>query len=85
MHYCFDSEFGDASGNTFERQRHLGGLSLQSSKRGEYGSLLPNRSEGSSSFARGNQGRWDTRSTGSSEKDGDSQSDREPLVQGLFS
>ncbi|KAJ6850588.1 uncharacterized protein M6B38_263700 [Iris pallida] len=35
----------------------------------------------SQGYARGGQGRWDTRSSGSSDRDGDLQSDREPLVQ----
>lgn len=75
-------EFGDASSSAaFDWQRSVGSFSLQGSKRGEYGSVLSNRPEGSSSYARGNQGRWDTRSSGSSDKDGDLQPDREPIVQ----
>lgn len=75
-------DFGDSSGSSaFDRQRNLGSLSLPGSKRSEYGSILPNRSESSSSYARGNQGRWDTRSSGSSDKEGDLQPDRESVVQ----
>ena len=83
MDFSLVSEFGDSSSTTFERQRNLG-LSLQSSKRGEYGSILQHKSESASSYTLGNPGRWDTRSSGSSDKDGDLQSDRESILQGLF-
>ncbi|KAJ6805796.1 uncharacterized protein M6B38_177910 [Iris pallida] len=43
--------------------------------------LLQNRSESSGGYGRGGQGRWETRSSGSSDKDGDMQPDREPLGQ----
>lgn len=75
------SEFGDAGSTAFDRQRGLGSLSLQGSKRGEYGPVLQNRSESSGSYTRGGQGRWDTRSSGSSDKDADVQSDRECVGQ----
>ncbi|XP_078173654.1 chorismate synthase isoform X1 [Carex rostrata] len=44
--------------------------------RGEYGSTLT-RFDSSSTFSKGSSGRWDTRSTGSSDKDADSQSERD--------
>ena len=84
MDSSLDSEFGDSSSYTLERQRNIGSLSLQSSKRGENGPVLQNRSESASSYTRGNQGRWDTRSSGSSVKDGDFHSDQESILQGLF-
>ncbi|KAJ6797255.1 Uncharacterized protein M6B38_216255 [Iris pallida] len=40
-----------------------------------------NRLESSGGYVRGGQGRWETRSSGSSDKDGEPQPDREPLVQ----
>lgn len=70
LHYLGDSEFEDASNSNVEWQRFSGGQSLQSSRRGEYGASPPN------AFARGGHGRWDARSSGSNDADG--QSDREP-------
>lgn len=75
------SDFGDAGSTGFDQQRSLGSSCLQGSKRGEYGPVLQNRSESSGSYTRGGQGRWDTRSSGSSDKDTDVQSDRESVGQ----
>lgn len=47
--------------------------------RGEYGSTLT-RFDSSSSFSKGSSGRWDTRSTGSSDRDADSQSERDTFA-----
>ncbi|XP_073011809.1 uncharacterized protein [Typha latifolia] len=70
------SVFEDAASNgVFERQRGLGGLSLHS-KRGDYG-MPQSRLEVSGNFSRGSSGRWDTRSSGSSDKDGDLLSERD--------
>ncbi|KAJ0964296.1 hypothetical protein J5N97_029418 [Dioscorea zingiberensis] len=68
------SEFEDAS------QRSFGGLSFQSSRRNDHGSL-PSRMDNSGSYSRGSSGRWDTYSSGSSDKDGDLQLDRENCMQ----
>lgn len=81
MNFALGSEFGDAGSTGFDRPRSL---FLQGSKRGEYGSILQNRSESSGSYVRGGQGRWDTRSSGSSDKDADVQSDLDSVGQGLF-
>ncbi|KAM0934598.1 hypothetical protein DsansV1_C31g0217971 [Dioscorea sansibarensis] len=61
-------------------QRGIGGLPSYNSKRGDYGSL-PSRFDSSSSYPRGGSGRWDTRSSGSSDRDGDLQSERETSMQ----
>lgn len=79
-----NSELEDASNSILERQRGLGGSSLQGLKRNDYGSLPLNRLDGSGSYSRGSSGRWDTRSSGSSDRDGDLQSDRESVMQGLL-
>ncbi|PKA66288.1 hypothetical protein AXF42_Ash006985 [Apostasia shenzhenica] len=71
------SELEEAASFPFDRQRSLGSLSLQGPRRGEYGSQSMNRSDG---YTRGSSGRWDARSTGSSDRDGDLQSDRESFV-----
>ncbi|XP_068635769.1 uncharacterized protein [Aristolochia californica] len=65
------SEFEDTSYNIPEWQRVPGCLSLQSSKCSEYGSSPPNN------YSQGSQGRWDARSSGSNDRDGDFPSDRE--------
>lgn len=64
-----NSEFADASNSNVEWQRFSGGQSLQSSRQGEYGASPP------TVHSRGGYGRWDTRSSGSNDADG--QSDRE--------
>ncbi|RZB93851.1 uncharacterized protein LOC114425193 isoform X6 [Glycine soja] len=64
------SEFEDASQ---DRQRSTGGLSVHSfSRRIEYSSSPPTRGD---SFSRGIHGKWETRSSGRSDKDSDSQSE----------
>ncbi|RVW47045.1 hypothetical protein CK203_097687 [Vitis vinifera] len=68
------SEFEDASYNAQDRQKISGSLSLQSFRRNEYGSSPPTRGDSSNS-SRGIHGRWESRSSGRSEKDSDSQSD----------
>ncbi|KAK9103721.1 hypothetical protein Sjap_020975 [Stephania japonica] len=67
------SEFEEASNGVPERTRIPGSLSSQNFRRGEYGSSPPTRGD-SGNYSRG---RWDTRSSGSNDKDGDSQSDRD--------
>ncbi|KAL5727241.1 hypothetical protein ACHQM5_000458 [Ranunculus cassubicifolius] len=70
------SEFEDASNSIPERPRLPGSLSSQNFRRGEYGASPPTRGDiGNSS--RGPHGRWDTRSTGSNDRDSDSQLDSE--------
>ncbi|KAH1044799.1 hypothetical protein AAZX31_09G234100 [Glycine max] len=64
------SEFEDASQ---DRQRSTGGLSVHSfSRRIEYSSSPLTRGD---SFSRGIHGKWETRSSGRSDKDSDSQSE----------
>ncbi|KAL1360501.1 hypothetical protein HN51_005903 [Arachis hypogaea] len=63
------SEFEDAPQ---ERQRSTGGLSMHSFRRNEYSSSPPTRSD---SFSRGVHGKWESRSSGRSDKDSDSQSE----------
>eukprot|EP00268_Persea_americana_P031007 TRINITY_DN300_c0_g1_i2.p1 TRINITY_DN300_c0_g1~~TRINITY_DN300_c0_g1_i2.p1 ORF type:complete len:1041 (+),score=265.57 TRINITY_DN300_c0_g1_i2:818-3940(+) len=70
------SDFKDAHLGIPERQRVPGGLSLQ-----RFASTPLNRVDGSSNYARGSHGRWDTRSSGSNDRDGDSSSDRDSVIQ----
>lgn len=65
------SGFEDASQ---DRQRSTGGLSTLSFRRSEYGSSPPTRGD-ISSFSRGSHGKWDSRSSGRSDRDSDSQSE----------
>ncbi|XP_047150508.1 uncharacterized protein LOC124822539 isoform X2 [Vigna umbellata] len=55
-----------------DRQRSSGGLSMHSFRRNDYGSSPPTRGD---SFPRGVHGKWETRSSGRSDKDSDSQSE----------
>ncbi|MQL74637.1 hypothetical protein Taro_007015 [Colocasia esculenta] len=71
------SEFEDAPSSAFERQRSVGGP-LQGSR---YGSTSLKRADVTVKFSQGSHGRWDTHSTGSSDKDGESQSDRDSFSQ----
>lgn len=73
IYHIICSEFEDAS---LERPRILGGLSSQGFRRNEYGSSPPTRGE-LGNFGQGIHGRWDSRSSGRTEKDVDSQSDRD--------
>lgn len=66
------SEFEDSS---LDRQRISGGLSSHSFRRNEYGSSPPTKGD-LSSYSRGVQGRWESRSV-RSDRDSDSQSDWE--------
>ncbi|KAF6162172.1 hypothetical protein GIB67_008301 [Kingdonia uniflora] len=68
------SELNDTFNNVAERPRIPGSFSSQSFRRNEYGSSPPTRGD-SGSYSRGVYGKWDTRSSGSNDKDGDSQSD----------
>ncbi|XP_061360150.1 uncharacterized protein LOC133304176 isoform X2 [Gastrolobium bilobum] len=65
------SEFEDASQ---DRQRSTGGLSMHSFRRTEYGSSPPTRGD-MNSTSRGIHGKWETRSSGRSDRDSDSQSE----------
>ncbi|XP_030468289.1 uncharacterized protein LOC115686983 isoform X1 [Syzygium oleosum] len=65
------AEFEDASQ---DRQRTSGSFLLQGYRRNEYGSSPPTRGD-VSNYSRGIHGRWDSRSSGWSDKDSDSQSD----------
>lgn len=69
------SELEEAS--VQERPRGHGNLPLQGFRRNDYSSSPPTRGD-SSNFSRGAYGRWDNRSSGWSDKDGDSQSELEP-------
>ncbi|XXG67081.1 hypothetical protein AAC387_Pa06g0504 [Persea americana] len=71
------SELVNASPNVPERQRISGDLSLH-----RYGSALQNRVDSSSNYSRGSHVRWDTRSSGSNDRDGDSSSDWDSVTQG---
>ncbi|WOL13256.1 hypothetical protein Cni_G22025 [Canna indica] len=75
------SEFDEASISINERQRGFAGLTFQSAKRSDHGSPPPNRSEGAGGFSRGGFGRWDIRSSGSNNNNGDLQSSREAHIQ----
>ncbi|XP_043717180.1 uncharacterized protein LOC122665149 isoform X2 [Telopea speciosissima] len=68
------SEFEETSHSIPEWQRNPGSLSLQSFRRGEYGSSPPSRGD-SGNYSRGSHGRWDSHSSGSIDKDSDSYSD----------
>ncbi|KAI7740099.1 hypothetical protein M8C21_010317 [Ambrosia artemisiifolia] len=57
-----------------DRPRTHGNSPLQGFRRNDYSSSPPTRGD-SSNYSRGGYGRWDNRSSGWSEKDGDSQSD----------
>ncbi|KAJ4956855.1 hypothetical protein NE237_013638 [Protea cynaroides] len=70
------SELEEASHTILERQRIPGSLSSQSFRRSEHGSSPPTRGD-FSNYSRGSQGRWDSRSSDSNDKDADSQSERE--------
>lgn len=65
------SEFEDASQ---DRQRIPGSFLLQGYRRNEYGLSPPTRGD-VSNYSRGIHGRWDSRSSGWSDKDSDSQSE----------
>lgn len=65
-----NSEFEDTT-----QQRVSGPGPLLGSRRGDYGSSPPTRGE--SNHPRGIYGKWGSRSSGQSDKDSDSQSDRE--------
>lgn len=65
------AEFEDASQ---DRQRVPGSFLLQGYRRNEYGSSPPTRGD-VSNYSRGIHGRWDSRSSGWSDKDSDSQSE----------
>lgn len=82
--FSFSSEFDEASIIVNEQQRGVGRLTFQSTKHSEYGSSPPNRLETTGSFPRGNFGRWDAHSSGTSNKDGDVQSNHEGSTQGLY-
>jgi len=66
-----NSELGDTSQ---DRYRIPGSASSQSFRRNDYSSSPPTRGD-SSNFSRGIHGRWDSRSSGRSDRDSESQSD----------
>ncbi|XP_022147304.1 uncharacterized protein LOC111016288 isoform X2 [Momordica charantia] len=72
------SEFEDAS---YDRQRISGGLSLNSFRRNEYGSSPPSRAE-ANNYSRRIHGKREVHSSGRSDKDSDSQSDRDSVDSG---
>ncbi|KAJ6675304.1 CHORISMATE SYNTHASE [Salix viminalis] len=71
------SEFEDTSQ---DRYRIPGSASSQSYRANDYSSSPPTRGD-SSNFSRGIHGRWDSRSSGRSDRDSDSQSDWDPVKQ----
>lgn len=73
------SEIEEAASSSLEWQRSLGSSSLHPSKRSDYGPPSFSRVDG---YSRGNNTRWDTRSSGSSDKDGNTLTDRDTFSQG---
>ncbi|KAK8934686.1 hypothetical protein KSP39_PZI014839 [Platanthera zijinensis] len=71
------SDLEQAANTVSERQRSAGNLALQGPRRGEHGFQPLN------SYARGSSARWDTRSSGSNDREGDSQFDRESFTQAI--
>ena len=65
------SEFEDAS---LDRQRSTGALSTHNFRRNEYSSSPPTRGD-MNNFSRGTHGKWDSRSSGRSDRDRDSKSE----------
>lgn len=72
------AEFEEAS---HDRQRVSGALSLNSFRRNEYGSSPPSRAE-TSNYSRRIHGKREIHSSGRSDKDSDSQSDRDSVDSG---
>ncbi|KMZ65555.1 hypothetical protein ZOSMA_31G01460 [Zostera marina] len=72
-------EFLSVSNNTSEQQRNPTGLFFQNSKHNGYGQST--RVENSINYTKGSLGRWDTRSSGSSDRE-DVQTDRESAESG---
>ncbi|XP_038882192.1 uncharacterized protein LOC120073406 isoform X2 [Benincasa hispida] len=72
------AEFEEAS---YDRQRVSGALSLNSFRRNEYGSSPPSRAE-TSNYSRRIHGKREIHSSGRSDKDSDSQSDRDSVDSG---
>lgn len=75
------SDLEQAAITVSERQRSVGNLAFQGPRRGDHGFQSLNRLENSNSYARGNSTRWDTRSSGSNDREGDLQFDRESFTQ----
>lgn len=79
MFFCFHSfpfhisEFEDAFR---DRQRTSSGLSANSFRRNDYGSSPPTRGD-AAGYSRPLHGRWESRSSGRSDKDSDTQSDKD--------
>lgn len=71
-----NSKLEDSSHGIQDRQRVPGSLPLQGFRRTDYSSSPPTRGD-SSSYSRGNYGRWESRSSGWSDRDNDAQSDRD--------
>lgn len=69
-----NSELEDTSHGIQDHQRVPGSLPLQGFRRTDYSSSPPTRGD-SSSYSRGNYGRWDNRSSGWGDRDNDAQSD----------
>ncbi|KAL3814809.1 hypothetical protein ACJIZ3_016077 [Penstemon smallii] len=70
------SELEDASQSMPDRPRIPGSLPLQGIRRNEYGSSPPTRGD-SSNYSRSIYGKWESRSSGRSDRDSDSQSDKD--------
>lgn len=71
VNFALVSEFED---NTYDRQRASGNLSSNSFRRSDYGPSPPSRGD-LTNHSWGDHGRWESRSSGKSDKDSDSQSD----------
>ncbi|XP_073140234.1 uncharacterized protein [Henckelia pumila] len=70
------SEFEGTFQSIPDRPRIPGSLSLQSFRRGQYGSSPPAQGD-SGNYSRGIHGKWENRSSGRNDRDSDSQSDRD--------
>ncbi|CAI9781537.1 unnamed protein product [Fraxinus pennsylvanica] len=77
-------EFEDASQSIQDRPRNSGSFPLQGFRRNEYGSSPPTRSD-SNNYSQGTFGRWESRSSGWSDRDSDSQSDKDSDSGRLYS
>lgn len=81
MFFFQSSELDETSHTVNERQRGFGGLTFQSTKRSDFSSPPPYRSEVAGGYSRATSGRWDALSN---HRDGDLQSNHETNAQGLL-
>lgn len=74
--WFLDSEMEEALLRLPDRARIPGSLPYQGFRRNEYSSSPPTRGD-SSTYSRGIYGKWDSRSSARSDRDSDSQSDKD--------